>query len=77
MSELLVKKSSGAAETACCGSMDNGKVKGAELVGIKGGAATAAPACDGATAGQGETTREYEVECCVLCAVRVCVLYWG
>lgn len=58
MSELA-KKSSGTAETACCGSMGNGKAKGAELVGIKGGAATAAPACDGSTAAQqGETTRE-------------------
>ncbi|CAN0159618.1 unnamed protein product [Pylaiella littoralis] len=51
----LVKSSSG--ETASCGSMNNGTVERAELVGIKGGDLSVAPACDGAAAGQGKTTR--------------------
>lgn len=65
MSELVKSSSSSGAETTCCGSKGNGKMKGAELVGIKGGAAAAAPACDG-TATEGETTREC-VCLCVLC----------
>lgn len=60
MSELLKSSAGGAAvgePVAPCCDTGNGKTAGAELAGIKGAAAGAAPACDGAVGG--ETTREF------------------
>ena len=60
MSELLKSSAGGAAvgePVAPCCDTGNGMTAGAELAGIKGAAAAAAPACDGAVGG--ETTREF------------------
>lgn len=69
MSELLKSSAGGAAVgkpvAPCCDTGNgNGKTAGAELAGIKGAAAAAAPACDGAVGG--ETTRELHTCAAVL-----------